>query len=281
MCRISIATETLDSASNRLVGKVQGRFPLNSSLTYPLPVTRIPTHTHCTKLILLQLLSAKPVIYMVNIAERDYLRSLATASNASGRENFRVRAVMDEVYAYESRAYGLASTTAGATVTSASGIHSSNSVFESDPKSKMGTVKDPGTMSEPINTTSAVLGSLSNLGSESMLAQEDTLELADDVSDSSVVDVNETAFRPFPGTLKMGEIDDNLSVGIVEIRTSLVICCSVAFEEVLSKRSRQAVGQHHLSSREEYTTCNPSHKSILTGLVDALYKTLGTVPHLQ
>lgn len=220
-----------------------------------------------------KLLSAKPVIYMVNVAERDYLRSLATLSNPSGRENFKVRTVLDEVYAYESRALGLGKANAGATVTAASGILSVDSVPEKDPKN----TTDQGAALELINSTSAVLGTVSNLGSDSMLVPEDTIELVDDASDSSMVDINETAFRPFPGTLKVGEVDDNASVGLVDIRTSLVICCSVHFEDVLSKKSRQAMGQQHPSPWEEYTICNPSHRSVLTVLVDALYKTLGLI----
>jgi hypothetical protein len=261
-----------------------------------------------------QFLTSKPVIYMINVTKRDYLRSLPSTVAVAGRENIRVREVIDEMFAYESTGHRIGLTDRPIASPEPSVASTSTfSVGETDFKSQS---TEPSLTLPALSPGQSV--SIGNPNSTTIEFASESLDRYSSVVSASVsapIEVPHNSLATdYTGSIRIEE--DSLSLGtdiepvfkasfslkIVDdpaegamqappVRLSTVLCCCIEFEHELTTFSKEVHNDehhhHHIHSRvnmnshlsayEEYMQANPSHKSVVPSILDELFKALGLI----
>jgi hypothetical protein len=235
-------------------------------------------------------MTSKPIIFMVNISKRDYLRSLPSLISVSGRENIRVREVIDAMFAYEStgvraateetvRAFtpggGAASTHGGAmSATTASSSFKRNPELEE--------YKSHSTVASPTlppismsigNSNYSTTIDFNTLGQNSTLSgtsptRQPSVEYADDNDDNNSYDSfslphdNEPVQKAIIAVAKNPKaVADNQTANNQEaaanmqIRLSTVMCCCIKFENELTSYDKH----HNPHAHAHHAHSNPSN----------------------
>lgn len=210
------------------------------------------------------------MIYIVNISDRDYLRSIPRDSSASGREHPLVRRVIDEVYEYEKRGYyqfrmpvekqGKISSDMSVSTTSSTSHQMSLGEGQRSSLQIPSSQLDGLMLSQTISTVPSNV--LVDASESSKVGDDDSIDGKS--VDSSVLDVVDEKLQ-----VPVSDTENPIRGDI--FKPSLVLCSSLKFEAKVA----QLKTDPDVSLWKEFIESNPWHRSMISKLVDETFRSLG------